>query len=69
MRVEGPKGKLERTLNPAVTVAVDSGKKEVVITRADDSKNSKAQHGTTRAIIANMIEGSKKLSRDDSIRP
>jgi large subunit ribosomal protein L6 len=57
VRIEGPKGKLERTLNPAVTVAFDSGKKELTVTRADDSKNAKAQHGTARAILANMIEG------------
>ena len=57
VRVEGPKGKLERTLNEAVTIAIDAGKKELVVTRADDSKNSRAQHGTARAILANMIEG------------
>jgi large subunit ribosomal protein L6 len=57
VRVEGPKGKLERQLNPAVTVAMSSDKKELVITRADDSKNSRAQHGTARAILANMVEG------------
>ena len=30
---------------------------EIVVTRADDSKNSRAQHGTARAILANMVEG------------
>jgi large subunit ribosomal protein L6 len=57
VRIEGPKGKLERTLNPAVTVAFDAAKKELTVVRADDSKNAKAQHGTARAILANMIEG------------
>ena len=55
--VEGPKGKLERTFHPLVSIALDGAKKELVVTRADDTKASKAQHGTTRAILANMIEG------------
>ncbi len=55
--VEGPKGKLERTLHPLVSVALDAGTKELVVTRHDDSKASRAQHGTARALLANMIEG------------
>lgn len=57
VRVEGPKGKLERTLNPLVSVALDAAKKELVVTRSDDSKASRAQHGTARALLANMVEG------------
>jgi large subunit ribosomal protein L6 len=57
VRVEGPKGKLERTLHPLVSVALDAGKKELVVTRADDTKAGRAQHGTARALLANMIEG------------
>ncbi len=57
VKVEGAKGKLERTLHPAVSVVLDAAKKELVVTRADDSRVSKAQHGTARALLANMIEG------------
>ena len=57
VRVEGPKGKLERTLNPLVSVTLDSGKKELIVTRSDDTKAGRAQHGTARALLANMIEG------------
>jgi large subunit ribosomal protein L6 len=57
VKVEGPKGKLERTVHPLVTVALDSAKKELVVTRSDDSKMARAQHGTARALLANMIEG------------
>jgi large subunit ribosomal protein L6 len=57
VKVEGTKGKLERTLHPLITVAMDAGKKELVVTRADDSRMSRAQHGTARALLANMIEG------------
>src|SRR5437868_5907518 len=57
VRVEGPKGSLERTLHPLVSVTLDAGKKELVIARADDSKAARAQHGTARALLANMVEG------------
>jgi large subunit ribosomal protein L6 len=57
VKVEGKQGKLERTLNPLVTVALGADKKDVIVTRADDSRASRAQHGTARALIANMIEG------------
>jgi large subunit ribosomal protein L6 len=57
VKVEGPKGKLERTVHPTVTVVLDAAKKELVVTRQDDSRVSRAQHGTARALLANMIEG------------
>jgi large subunit ribosomal protein L6 len=57
VKVEGAKGKLERSIHPLITVVMDSAKKELVVTRADDSRQSKAQHGTARALLANMIEG------------
>ena len=55
--VEGSKGKLERTFHPLVSFEVDAGKKEVIVARQDDSRESRAQHGTARALIANMIQG------------
>ena len=36
---------------------MDADKKEVLVTRPDDEKQSKALHGLTRALIANMVEG------------
>ena len=53
--VEGPKGKLELNVHPAITVAQQDG--NLVVTRPDDEKQSKALHGLTRALLANMIEG------------
>jgi large subunit ribosomal protein L6 len=53
--VEGPKGKLELDVHPAITVAQEGG--NLVVTRPDDAKQSKALHGLTRALLANMIEG------------
>ena len=44
-------------MHPTVTVVLDAAKKELVVTRQDDSRVSRAQHGTARALLANMIEG------------
>jgi large subunit ribosomal protein L6 len=57
VKVEGPKGKLEREVHPLITVKMDTEKKELVVTRPNDEKQSKALHGLTRALLANMIEG------------
>ena len=57
VQVEGPKGKLEMTVHPAITVKLDNDKKELLVTRPDDEKQSKALHGLTRALLANMVEG------------
>jgi large subunit ribosomal protein L6 len=57
VKVEGPKGKLELQVHPSITVKMDAEKKELVVTRPDDEKQSKALHGLTRALLANMVEG------------
>ena len=56
--VEGPKGKLELDVHPAIAVAQQDG--NLVVTRPDDERQSKALHGLTRAILNNMIEGVTK---------
>ena len=53
--VEGPKGKLEFSVHPTIKVALDGT--NLVVTRPDDEKQSKALHGLTRALLANMVEG------------
>jgi len=57
VNVDGPKGKLEISVHPTIKVAFDDGKQNVIVTRPDDLKPSKALHGLTRALIANMVEG------------
>ncbi|HET6429305.1 MAG TPA: 50S ribosomal protein L6 [Phycisphaerae bacterium] len=57
VRVEGPKGKLEWAHRPEVSVAVDEAGRTVTVTRDGDDRLSRALHGTTRALIANMVEG------------
>lgn len=57
VNVEGPKGKLSWTHRPEVEVVLDDGGKTINVTRRNDLRLTRALHGTTRALIANMIEG------------
>jgi large subunit ribosomal protein L6 len=57
IKVEGAKGKLEFVAPQGITVAEDAGKKELVVTRSGDDKQSRAYHGLTRAMLANMVQG------------
>src|SRR5215213_10809590 len=60
LKFEGPKGKLELNVHPAIDVKQDNDKKEMLVTRRDDEKQSKALHGLFRSLIANYIEGVAK---------
>jgi len=57
VNVEGKLGKLSRECRPEVKVALDDDKKNVIVTRSGDDRDSRAFHGLTRSLIANMIEG------------
>lgn len=57
VKVEGPKGKLELTVHKDITVQLESATKSLVVTRKDDERQSRALHGLTRALLANMVEG------------
>jgi len=56
--VKGPKGTLEYTFNPKLTIKVEDNK--VIVERPNDEKQMKALHGTTRALINNMVIGVSK---------
>jgi large subunit ribosomal protein L6 len=58
--VEGPLGKLSFDLRPEVSAAFDEAGKKVTISRADDSRQARALHGLTRALIQNMVIGVTK---------
>jgi large subunit ribosomal protein L6 len=58
VKVKGPKGELERELHREMAVAMENG--EIVVTRPSDEPGHKALHGTTRSVIANMVEGVTK---------
>jgi len=55
--VEGPLGKLQRSFPSQVSVDYDEAGKQLVIGREDDSRQAKALHGLTRALIRNMTIG------------
>ena len=58
IRVKGPKGELSFKLGHGVEVQVET--KEVVVTQVGGGKQALALHGTTRALIANMVTGVTK---------
>ncbi len=56
--VKGPNGQLEQQINPAVHVEVKEN--EVILTRESDDREHRSQHGLSRALINNMVEGVSK---------
>jgi large subunit ribosomal protein L6 len=55
VHVKGPKGELRRSFSSLMEIALEDG--QVVIKRKSDNASERALHGTTRAVIANMIHG------------
>ena len=55
INVKGPKGELKQTLNPNIKVEVEDG--QINVSRPDDNRESRAQHGLYRALINNMVTG------------
>lgn len=56
--VKGPKGELTRTFNQDITISLEEN--TLTVTRPTDNKEHRALHGTTRALLANMVEGVTK---------
>jgi large subunit ribosomal protein L6 len=55
VHVKGPKGEMKRTFSPQIGIALEDG--QIVITRKSDDPKERALHGTTRAVLANMVHG------------
>jgi large subunit ribosomal protein L6 len=53
--VKGPKGELEYTFSSDLEIKEENG--EIVITRPNDQRETRSLHGTTRALINNMVLG------------
>lgn len=53
--VKGPKGTLSRQLHNDMKVVV--GENEITIERPSDNKLHRSLHGTTRSVVANMVNG------------
>ncbi|MGE3172917.1 MAG: 50S ribosomal protein L6 [Planctomycetota bacterium] len=56
--VKGPKGQLQMSRRPEVSLELDGAKIKVVA--RDQERGSRAFQGTTRALLANMVEGVSK---------
>jgi large subunit ribosomal protein L6 len=55
VRVKGPKGELAFTFHQNVNVTREDG--TLVVARANDEKATRALHGLTRSLVANMVTG------------
>ena len=53
--VKGPKGELKQQFDKDMTFNIEGN--EITVVRPSDSKRHRTVHGTTRAILANMVEG------------
>lgn len=58
VRVKGPKGELQRTFSPGIGIKLENN--QLVISRNSDEPAERALHGTTRAVLANMVQGVSK---------
>ncbi|MDO5569211.1 MAG: 50S ribosomal protein L6 [bacterium] len=53
--VKGNKGELSFEVTPNIVIAIEEDK--ITITRTKEDKKTREMHGTTNALIANMIKG------------
>ncbi|HLS08817.1 50S ribosomal protein L6 [Lentibacillus sp.] len=56
--VKGPKGELTRNVHPDMKIVIEDN--VLTVERPTESKKHRSLHGTTRSLIANMIEGVHK---------
>ena len=54
-KVKGPKGQMQRTFSPLMDMVLENGL--VTVTRRSEVPTERALHGTTRAVLNNMIRG------------
>ncbi len=55
VKVKGPKGEMKRLFSPVVKIEKEAD--TITITRASDEATVRALHGTTRALLNNMVVG------------
>ena len=53
--VKGPKGELTRSFNSDIEIKVEEN--VINLSRPSESKEHRSIHGTTRSLLANMVEG------------
>ncbi len=57
VRVQGPKGEMSRSFDPAMRIELEDDVLQVY--RPTDARHHRALHGLTRALLANMVKGVK----------
>lgn len=55
VKIKGKHGELSMTAPAPIDVALEAGK--INVTRPNDARQTRALHGLTRALIANMVQG------------
>lgn len=63
VQVKGPKGELGRNFHERVSIKLEG--EEVIVERVDDTRESRALHGLSRALLANMVKGVAEGFRRD----
>jgi len=53
--VKGPKGELKRTFSSQIGIALEND--QILVTRGSEEPKVRALHGTTRAVLQNMVTG------------
>ncbi|MBS4201563.1 50S ribosomal protein L6 [Bacillus sp. FJAT-49732] len=56
--VKGPKGELTNTFNSDIAINIEEN--VINVTRPSEAKEHRSLHGTTRSLLANMVEGVSK---------
>lgn len=56
--VRGPKGELSRTLSSEMRINLEDN--VITVSRPSESRVHRSQHGLTRSLLANMVEGVSK---------
>lgn len=56
--VKGPKGELKKEMHPKIKLEVKDN--QVIVTRPDESIESRSLHGLIRSLTSNMVEGVSK---------
>ncbi len=61
--VKGPKGELTQRISPFISVNIED--KIISVSQLESTRDAKAIYGTTRSLIANMVQGvSANFSKD-----
>ncbi|MEZ6066192.1 MAG: 50S ribosomal protein L6 [Planctomycetaceae bacterium] len=60
VQVKGKEGELSFGIPDPIEVAINADDKQVVVSRPNDQRATRALHGLVRAVVANMVTGVQK---------